>query len=1390
MSNAQIRELDQVRLEPARPKEYRDSDQESDPTDIDEDEEDPAYVIDAICWAEYKDSTFERSRGAVGWHYYVMWQGYLKTGSDTIELRRSFVDDPSDPSERSPALLEFWKSVEGKKVRKGKDEPGGKIGEIRFASDDLLKRKFREATPERSFSAYQRRIAKFKNARSDGFNRALVRKGDSDYYIRKKREEQKAEKKKAGKAITQPIPKRERAEEIVAGPSRRRGQSSSDDEPLASKRRKRSDAVEKMPPPATTLARRAPTQTDESPAPRVSRQRSFDSLFDEASQPSNSQTQAATPGVSSRKRTTKRRRAVESPVSSPVEEKVKAPDVPRFELDTSIFSAANPLAPPHRKQTPLFDFGDQASTPREASGIKVEASTPAETLELRSDDPDEEEEEIEVQEIEPPPGPKPNTPISVLDSEDEVAAEVAPTYDDGSPDHPDTALLGNFIPFSSSPPVPIQALPPPPTQAARFPTPPPQPPRPQPQQASQPVQAVQPDKLAKNVDLSGLPLPIHLPPSPPRNYRAVGADSVFERQNETRRTDAARTGPTAVRAPAPAPAPSFAGAVAHTPPPPAPAVPAAPRAATTAPVPAAQALPTNPTATVPFTAKPSTGSLPPEPPAKAPSPTKPKSPSLSITTENAEAGPSRPSANSASSGTPVSGTPVSASVRPKPNMPVNLSDRPKYQQPSRIQLIDISVDPARDKSPLRVQLLHPRRRLVGLGLLNINLLRGFRPTGSRPGLPQHGAFGDVSPYGGISPHGLSNRSPYQGGISPMNGGKSPNAPAGFGGAAPDYPGPSKRPGSSFGPRPTYRAGSLSGPSLQQPQQLQQEQWSPPNPLPAAPGRGSYEARRDPRLRRAAAVPSTTPPQPTTTPPAPQPSANPPQPSAAPPPLPPATSSIQEQPALAATRVLCTFHAAHANAHPDAYTKGLVDITLRSGWSSEKSSFLEKHINTQHTYLFEEVDRRCLQLLLIEGARIIEWALVEVPRQPSEIWQSLQRKMERRNILVFLDEVRAPNLLVTSRNILLMSRADQSRIGVDADLNGWKMEQLTYVAFLVKVPLVPNEKVADLPNPVRPFAQKEQPPALAIPRRLHSIASSFGFDDDTASQLGQEKTLSVVPNYFRPTVLYHEIVATAERCGLKPNNEDPETILVLNGAFSQTTTSKRFRRTLTKETRYMSIGADLTSIISRWQLRPIWETGGLVTFSPTFFLLQHRSLGEIMNVIRSAPNWAAYITPTTLLYVNDMIEKKKSPDPARSFVALTQALSLDDNQRRIAGEMSTETSSLVVSAAPPMLVLRQPCELWIDWLGKIFECTDYATLLKLCRQWARVCNHAESGLALLDTEKISIADLIKMRNLPHIVPYRRCIYVGSIKDEQSREATANGIDVISPDAFFSTFMDSK
>ncbi|KLT45233.1 hypothetical protein CC85DRAFT_290426 [Cutaneotrichosporon oleaginosum] len=397
--------------------------------------------------------------------------------------------------------------------------------------------------------------------------------------------------------------------------------------------------------------------------------------------------------------------------------------------------------------------------------------------------------------------------------------------------------------------------------------------------------------------------------------------------------------------------------------------------------------------------------------------------------------------------------------------------------------------------------------------------------------------------------------------------------------------------------------------------------------------------------------------------------------------------------------------------------------------------------------------------------------------------------QRRSILVFLDEVRAANQPVTSHNILMLARAEELRVGVDLNLNGWKLDRLNYVAFIVKVPIRPNAKIDILPNPLRPFVPGEESPPSIGPRRVDSIAASFGFDDKTASELGQQKTLSVIPANLSRTVMYNELVHIASKCGVKPDKDVPETVLVLNGFFQSATMSRLFRRTLTKKTQYMSIGADLNSLISRWALRPIWKTGGLVTFSPTFFLFQHDRLNDIMKVVRSAPNWAAYIVPTTLLYVDEAIEQNKALDPNSAFAALTRALFLDDNNRRIAGEISSDTGGIVVSAAPPLLALKQPCEKWVKWLDDIFACTEHAPLLDLCRQWARTWGHRQTGLTIEEVEKISIGDMIKMRTLPHVVPYRRCIYVGSINDDLIREAHASGIDVISPDAFFSTYMAS-
>lgn len=377
--------------------------------------------------------------------------------------------------------------------------------------------------------------------------------------------------------------------------------------------------------------------------------------------------------------------------------------------------------------------------------------------------------------------------------------------------------------------------------------------------------------------------------------------------------------------------------------------------------------------------------------------------------------------------------------------------------------------------------------------------------------------------------------------------------------------------------------------------------------------------------------------------------------------------------------------------------------------------------------------------------------------------------------------------MTTHNILIIAPAKTSRIETEADLNGWKMDQLDIVAILLKVPMVPTTTVSDLPNPVRPFATKETSVPPPVPVDAPNTAVSYGFDDEAAAQVAARGSLCILPSSQRSSAFYMQVVQQAQTVKIKADPHNPKTVLVLNGTFSSATATDTFRNTFDRPTRYYSLGHDLMSLTTRWQMRPIWETGALVTFSPSFLLLNSERLGDIMKVIRTEPLWAAYIIPSTLIFLDEHL-KKKAQDPVGAFGALTSALFLDDNERRLAGTMSTETSGLTVSCAPPPLPIRELCTRWIDWLGRVFKCTEYAPLVDLCLEYVVESRSRVPGpeATIAEVEEASINDLISMRTLPHTVPYRRCIYVGSLGPKLVDVAKKNGIDWIMPDSFDSVF----
>lgn len=389
-----------------------------------------------------------------------------------------------------------------------------------------------------------------------------------------------------------------------------------------------------------------------------------------------------------------------------------------------------------------------------------------------------------------------------------------------------------------------------------------------------------------------------------------------------------------------------------------------------------------------------------------------------------------------------------------------------------------------------------------------------------------------------------------------------------------------------------------------------------------------------------------------------------------------------------------------------------------------------------------------------------------------------------------DEIQPPREPVVSHNILIIAGGGDSRIAQEAELNGWDIQQLDYVAVLIEVPLTPAVALPDLPNPVRPFLAKQPTPPLPNGPAPNTVAS-YGFDDEAVSRMKPNAALYVLPATYMLCNIYGEVVKQAERSKLKapPPDVSPDVLLILNGAFHTVLRSGTFRRSLDRSTRYYSLGHDLMSMSPRWHLRPIWETGGLVTFSPSFLLGNFDIFTSIMKVIRTAPNWAAYIIPDTLLFF-DQKYRIKSTDASRAFATLTSALFLDDNRHRLAGTMSTETSGLVVSCSPPPLPLPESCKEWLEWVGRVFKCTDYDDLLDLCREWkvsqGSVAHDAD--LVLADVEKAAFHDLAAMRRRPHCVPYRRCIMVGSLSrlEELRGVAENNSIDLISAEQFEATF----
>ncbi|KAL1407675.1 hypothetical protein Q8F55_007108 [Vanrija albida] len=150
-----------------KPFKFNPNEYESDVTDDDGDDDE--YGVDAIKYAWYQNT-----EGDKGWRYGVMWKGYLKSTSDTVEPLTSFNEDDNG---RIPFIDDFWKEVADRPLMRGTHEPlSGRVDEILETPKALLEEWLDKCRPRRDYKAYRRRRRAEKNDDP-------ITKGMSDYYI-------------------------------------------------------------------------------------------------------------------------------------------------------------------------------------------------------------------------------------------------------------------------------------------------------------------------------------------------------------------------------------------------------------------------------------------------------------------------------------------------------------------------------------------------------------------------------------------------------------------------------------------------------------------------------------------------------------------------------------------------------------------------------------------------------------------------------------------------------------------------------------------------------------------------------------------------------------------------------------------------------------------------------------------------------------------------------------------------------------------------------------------------------------------------------------------------------------------------------------------------------
>ena len=204
-----------------------------------------------------------------------------------------------------------------------------------------------------------------------------------------------------------------------------------------------------------------------------------------------------------------------------------------------------------------------------------------------------------------------------------------------------------------------------------------------------------------------------------------------------------------------------------------------------------------------------------------------------------------------------------------------------------------------------------------------------------------------------------------------------------------------------------------------------------------------------------------------------------------------------------------------------------------------------------------------------------------------------------------------------------------------DLGNWQSNEITgLILLLIAYPLSSNPP-PQLPDPVRPDSAplRDIKPVVPPPTSTSMpLLETFGVTADFLAGL-EGKTALIYPGHEGLTDRLHAYLHTAFREVKALPADSPDILVVFNQKLTKVLRSSTVRATLPRRTRIYALGPSHDLLPSQWRLRPIWQTGGLVTFSPTFILRSPTRFTEIMKVIRMSDTWGAYVLPSVIEWAN-------------------------------------------------------------------------------------------------------------------------------------------------------------